>query len=56
MQNSTVHKCKECETIVSVLKAGKGELTCCGKKMVNVTPEEAKRLFQTHGMTRPGAP
>ena len=56
MQKSDVHKCENCEAIVSVLKAGEGELSCCGEKMINVTPEEAKRLSQSHGMARPGTP
>ena len=53
-QKSDVFKCPECKHIVAVLQSGKGELQCCGKTMVNVTPDEAKRLL--HDMQRPGAP
>ena len=51
---SAVHKCKKCGCIVTVLKGGEGSLDCCGDRMLEVTPDEAKRL--THGMVRPGAP
>ena len=53
-KKSDVFKCPECKHIVAVLQSGKGELQCCGKTMVNVTPDEAKRLL--HDMQRPGAP
>ena len=56
MEKSTVHRCDNCGAIITVLKAGEGSLNCCDKTMVNVTPDEAKRVFQTHGMTRPGTP
>jgi desulfoferrodoxin-like iron-binding protein len=58
MEKSQVYKCKQCEALVAVLNQGKGEgeLTCCGKKMINVTPSEAKRLSQQYGMSRPGTP
>ena len=56
MEKSAVHKCENCGAIISVLKPGKGELNCCGRMMINVTPDEAKRVFQSHGMTRPGTP
>lgn len=49
-----VHKCTECGCIVSVLKGGDGDLNCCGKKMREVTPDEAKKL--SFGLARPGAP
>ena len=56
MEKSNVHKCENCGAIVNVLKAGDGELSCCGKKMINVTPDEAKRIAQTYQMARPGTP
>ena len=56
MEKIAVHKCENCGAIISVLKPGEGELNCCGKSMINVTPDEAKRVFQTYGMTRPGTP
>ena len=56
MEKNTVYKCENCEAIIGVLKAGEGELTCCGKPMINVTPDEAKRVFQSYGMARPAAP
>ena len=56
MEKTTVHKCENCGAIISVLKAGKGEFSCCGKTMINVTPDEAKRVFQTYAMARPGTP
>jgi hypothetical protein len=33
---------------------GKGDLHCCGQKMIDVTPSEAKRF--TFGVARPGSP
>ena len=33
---------------------GKGELVCCDQKMVEVTPDKAKKLI--HEMARPGSP
>ncbi len=56
MEKSDVYKCENCETIITILKGGEGELSCCEKKMMNVTPDEGKRLMQQFGMTRPGAP
>jgi len=53
-QKADVHKCTECGCIVSVLKGGDGDLTCCGKKMKIVTPDEAKKL--SYDLSRPGAP
>jgi desulfoferrodoxin-like iron-binding protein len=51
---SQVYKCTACGAIVAVVTGGKGELVCCDQKMVEVTPDEAKRLI--YGMTRPGSP
>lgn len=51
---SQVYKCTACGAIVAVVVGGKGELVCCDQKMVEVTPDEAKKLM--HGMTRPGSP
>ncbi|MDX2455274.1 desulfoferrodoxin FeS4 iron-binding domain-containing protein [Desulfosarcina sp.] len=51
---SEVFKCEDCGAIVAVITGGKGELTCCGKKMAEVTPDKAKKLI--HGMSRPGSP
>ena len=56
MEKTSVHKCENCGAIISVLKAGEGEFICCGKIMTNVTPDEAKRVFQSYGMARPGTP
>jgi desulfoferrodoxin-like iron-binding protein len=58
MENSQVYKCFKCEVLVTVLSKGKGqsELSCCGEKMVNVTPSEAKRVVKQYGMAAPGAP
>jgi desulfoferrodoxin-like iron-binding protein len=49
-----VYKCKKCEKIVTILKKGEGELICCGEKMDEVTPEDARHL--TFGMQAPGTP
>ena len=54
IEKSEVFKCEQCEVIVTVLQGGNGELSCCGGKMSEVTPDEAKRLV--HGMQRPGTP
>ena len=51
---SDVYKCESCGNIVAIIKSGDGDLKCCEEKMVNVTPDEAKRL--TYGLSRPGAP
>ena len=56
MEEKNVHKCENCGAIINVMKAGEGELSCCGKTMINVTPEEAKRVSQVYGMARPGTP
>jgi len=53
-KKADVHKCPDCGCIVSVMKGGEGDLTCCNKKMVVVTPDEAKKL--SFGLARPGAP
>lgn len=51
---SEVYKCKGCGAIVAVLTGGKGELSCCDQKMVEVTPDKAKKLI--HDLSRPGTP
>jgi superoxide reductase len=51
---SEVFKCKVCGAIVAVITGGKGELVCCDRKMIEVTPNKAKKLI--HGMARPGTP
>jgi desulfoferrodoxin-like iron-binding protein len=58
MEKSQVFKCSTCEVLVAVLDKGKGEgqLSCCGKKMANVTPSEAKRISKQYGMSAPGTP
>jgi desulfoferrodoxin-like iron-binding protein len=58
MEKSQVFKCSQCQALVAVLSPGKGEgeLICCGKKMVNVTPSEAKRISKQYGMAVPGTP
>lgn len=58
MDKSDVYKCENCETLVSILKAGKIEanLHCCGGEMVNVTPPAESRISSSKGMARPGAP
>jgi desulfoferrodoxin-like iron-binding protein len=53
-QKREVYKCPNCKNIVAVLQGGEGTLTCCGQEMVNVTPDEAKRLI--HDLQRPGTP
>jgi desulfoferrodoxin-like iron-binding protein len=53
-RKADVHKCPHCGCIVSVLKGGEGHLKCCDKAMVEVTPDEAKKL--SYGLARPGAP
>jgi desulfoferrodoxin-like iron-binding protein len=53
-RKSDVYKCDECGCIVTVLKDGEGDLNCCEHKMLEVTPDEARKL--THAMARPGAP
>lgn len=51
-----VYKCNSCKTIVAVLQGGESEtgLSCCGSKMAEVTPNEAKAM--TYGMWEPGTP
>ena len=51
-----VHKCSKCNIIVAVLQGGESAtgLTCCGSKMIEVTPDEAKSM--TYGMWEPGSP
>ena len=58
MEKSQVFKCSQCKVLVAVLSPGegKGELSCCGQKMVNVTPDEAKRISKQYGMAVPGTP
>ena len=51
---SQVYKCTVCGAIVAVISGGKGELACCDQKMVEVTPDKAKKLI--HEMARPGSP
>jgi desulfoferrodoxin-like iron-binding protein len=57
-EKNKVFKCLECKRIVAVLQEpiveGKGDLHCCGQKMIDVTPSEAKRF--TFGVARPGSP
>jgi len=53
-EKADVFKCRECGCIVTVLKGGKGSLDCCGKPMIVVTPDEAKKL--SFDLSRPGAP
>lgn len=53
-KKADVHKCQDCGCIVTVLKEGKGDLNCCGKAMLVVTPDEAKKL--SFDLARPGAP
>jgi superoxide reductase len=53
-ERSDVYKCTACGSIVAVLKGGEGELKCCEKPMVDVTPDEAKRII--YDWWRPGAP
>lgn len=53
-EKSQVHKCEACGAIVTVLKGGTGELACCDRKMIEVTPDDAKKL--TFDLQRPGAP
>ena len=49
-----VFKCDKCKTIVAILQGGDGELVCCGEKMIDVSPDEAKSLI--FDMQRPGTP
>ena len=58
MEKSQVYKCSNCQVLVAVLSKGKGkgELSCCGKAMLNVTPSEAKRIAKQYGMAAPGTP
>jgi desulfoferrodoxin-like iron-binding protein len=58
MEKSQVYKCGNCAVIIAVLSPGNGEgqLSCCGKEMINVTPSEAKQISQQYGMTAPGTP
>jgi desulfoferrodoxin-like iron-binding protein len=53
-KKSDVFKCMKCNKIVAILQEGEGELVCCGEKMINVTPDEGKRLI--HEFQRPGTP
>jgi desulfoferrodoxin-like iron-binding protein len=56
MEKSQVYKCSNCQVLVAVLSKGKGELSCCGKAMLNMTPSEAKRIAKQYGMAAPGTP
>jgi desulfoferrodoxin-like iron-binding protein len=58
MEKSQVYKCNQCQVLVAVLSEGngEGELSCCGQKMMNVTPSEAKRISKQFGMSVPGTP
>lgn len=58
MKKSQVFKCSQCQVLVAVLSEGdgKGELSCCGQKMMNVTPDEAKLISKQYGMAVPGTP
>jgi desulfoferrodoxin-like iron-binding protein len=58
MKKSQVFKCSQCQVLVAVLSEGdgQGELSCCGQKMTNVTPDEAKRISKQFGMAVPGTP
>lgn len=58
MEKSDVYKCESCETIVTILKTGKseGKLSCCDKMMIDVTPDEGRRIAQQVDMARPGGP
>jgi superoxide reductase len=49
-----VFKCQKCGAIVAVLQGGEGELSCCGDKMAEVTPDKAKKLI--FDLQRPGTP
>lgn len=49
-----VFKCDKCGNIAAILKAGEGELVCCGETMREVTPDEAKSL--SYDLSSPGAP
>ena len=49
-----VYKCENCEKVITIIKGGEGELACCEKKMIEVTPEDARRF--TFGMQAPGTP
>jgi desulfoferrodoxin-like iron-binding protein len=53
-KKSDVHKCRQCGCIVAVVAGGKGDLSCCGQRMEEVTPDKAKKLI--HGLSRPGSP
>jgi desulfoferrodoxin-like iron-binding protein len=58
MEKSQVYKCSQCNVLVAVLSKGdgEGELSCCGQKMINVTPDEAKLISKQYGMAVPGTP
>lgn len=58
MKKSQVYKCSQCQLLVTVLKEGQGEseLSCCGKKMIDVTPPEAKRILNRSAAIAPGTP
>ena len=49
-----VYKCTTCGATIAVLIGGEGELQCCEAKMVEVTPNEAKKFI--FDLSRPGAP
>ncbi len=53
-EKTQVFKCKQCGSIIAVLKGGEGKFSCCNEEMVDVTPDEAKRLI--HDMQEPGTP
>jgi desulfoferrodoxin-like iron-binding protein len=53
-KKSEVHKCENCGCLVAVIKGGEGKLDCCSRPMVEVTPDDAKKLI--HDLSRPGAP
>jgi desulfoferrodoxin-like iron-binding protein len=49
-----VFKCTKCGQIIAILQGGEGTLICCEEEMINVTPDEGKKLI--HDLQRPGAP
>jgi len=49
-----VYKCEQCGATIAVLIGGKGDFGCCESKMVEVTPNEARKFI--FNLSRPGTP
>lgn len=53
-EKKEVFKCKQCGAVVAILQGGSGDLACCDNRMMEVTPDKAKKLI--FDLQRPGTP